>query len=139
MVNEMMPPAGMYVVSETVKNPSGDRRTRGEFRKQAEFPKGQRVVVKHEGHETVGPEGRLLRFVCVTIYSLKGYEHQAVIPSHPAFALLTAVLKPVEATVEEWMQLNDVQKPVLAQMLKKGMVTKEQVLAAKKMDDEEEG
>lgn len=128
---------GMHVVTEDVKNPKPDRRTADRnFSAWVMWKKGQRVYVEEDA-EFKGS----FRIYPVNFYAhlgvagRKGSEHR-----HPGFDALVAALSPVEYTHKEFVDIHvNAGNFVIAELLKRGKITREDVMAADQAvaDDEE--
>lgn len=124
---------GMYVLSETVKNPKPDRRAAdSNFAKLPEWRKGLRVCVGIEEPENKLHPNR------ITVFRAGGYSFHGVTGrdhgnyNHPGFDALIAALRPAEWTDSEWLEVHVISgKSVLENLLASGKITREDILGSK--------
>jgi hypothetical protein len=127
---------GMYVVTEDVKNPKPDRRAADRnFSAWVTWRKGQRVYVEEDaefkGSFRIYPVNY---YAHLGVAGRAGSEHR-----HPGFDALVAALSPVEYTDKEWVDIHvNAGNFVIAELLKQGKVTREDVLAAERATEDDE-
>jgi len=111
-------PVGMYQLKGPVKNPSSDRRKKGDWMAPPAFATGERFYVRDfPANNGFAPD--LVKL---------GY-YGSISTTSPTFKALEPLLEPVVPTASERLRIHDVScREVLVRMIESGAVSMEMVL-----------